>query len=389
MDWKELLTILGRTVTDKVGDVSQSPEHRHDTGEQHPVSVLSDGKKVEGGWTNVDFGTFTNCLLEGNAIPLTDIAVHSEPSGDKLPSRPSVTSLPYINLTDDLKPSDGVAIKPSVAKERRHIKCKAARQLVYAVLRNTACWLFVACVIVLAQEDKSTIRGWLDDDRISVIILLVVGLLGIPFQVVHAVREIQNRRPSLLLTMLRQARDIKDFKEMVRQRQLCPPYLAVEVSLKSGAMARVKKEADGWMLTTRKNIKVLDCNSWLDVSVPIEDQRWQELGAFWVVLTKEYRFLDKQVEEATQQEVAQFKRDCSYDKFMYFMNFRYVLDVQEGDYFPDAEACLVYQQDRPALYRLTTYKVCLCLALDMAYHILFYLATKRAKDYYFVKFIER
>ncbi|KAK2168299.1 hypothetical protein LSH36_18g05061 [Paralvinella palmiformis] len=385
MDWKNLLSILGRAPPT---DDDQSANGQ--SAGEPSTDGTSEGKPLERSRTSIDFGNFTNSLLEGKAIPLTDITVHgNESNGGKLPSRPSQTSIPHIALSDDLKPTDGVPIKPSVAKENRHMKRKAARQLVYSVLRNGLCWLFVSCVLVIALEDVATIREWLDDARICIIVLTIVGLLGLPFQAVHVIREFRNKRPSLLATMLRQARDTKDFKEMVRERQLSPPYLAVEVSLKSGAIARVRKEADGWMLTTRRNIKALDFNSWLDISVPIADQRWEDMGSFWIVLTKEYRFLDKTVEQATQEEVAQFKRDCAFDKYMYFMDFQYLLDVQEGDYFPDAEVCLVYQKNRPPLYRLIIYKVFLCLALDVFYQMAFYLATKHAKDYYFVKFIER
>ena len=349
-----------------------------------------------GDWIAVDLGDVTGPIKPGNAtcncedIELTDI-VHTEEVKSGLAARPSETNIPQIQFGQNLNLDDGIAVKPSVKHEVRHIRHKVMRHFLYSVLRNGMCWMFVVCTVAVCVGRRN-VYEWLHDERVSVLVLLILGLLGVPFQAVHVARELKNKKPSIVACMLRNLRNVTDFKQTVRERQTSPPYLAVEIALKSGAIAhwvQSKTDANEWMQTSRRNIKILDVESWMDRSAPVDGQRWDDLESFWIILSKNYRFMDKNVQTKTQEEASQFKKDCQYDKFMYFMTFQYVLDVQEGDYFPDAEACLVYKSHKSKLYQWITYTVFLSLALDCIYQLMFYSKTKSAEDYYFIKFIDR
>ncbi len=285
--------------------------------------------------------------------------------------------------------SDGIQLKTDVRDQVKHLHGKAWRQLAQALLRNLLCYMFLCSLIAVISAGYDLPR-WLEDSRVTAIIIMCLSFVGIPFQIIHAVRETRNKTPSLLGSMLMTSRFTRDLEDLLNFRLSSAPRIVLEVKAKSGLLFP-GAEPEHWSRTSRKCNRVLSYQSWWDSSKDVQNALPKDKGrAFWIIVAKDYRAADSSTQKSIASDIRSFKKETSYSDHMYLMSFEHILDLEEGDFFPDAQAFLVFfGDDHPKFYSHKLYMGLTYAALDGFYSAVFHCMTRNMPDYYITKFMLR
>ncbi len=276
-----------------------------------------------------------------------------------------------------------------IAKAIKKINQRYITQILLSLLRNVLCWACLVTMIIMASAG-SNFPNWHHENIAVVVIIFAMGLLGVGFHAYRAYLDLSFENPTLIAQMLRDAISRDEFTRKIQNRQLSAPEVLIEVRLKSGAMSY--DEPNHWTRSGRKKCKELEYRGWADQSPSVQQFKWPESGAAWIIVSKDFRCVDDATKNSLESEVLEFRKDTGYNDNSYFMDLEYILQWKENDSCPDCEFYLVYDDTRAAragLYNFDLYKASWILALDSLFRIVFHLRTKRMDDYFLIKFIER
>lgn len=258
----------------------------------------------------------------------------------------------------------------------------------YSVVRNVMCYCCLVSLVAILSASGGEFQLWLVDEKIIVLMLMCMGIVAIPFQVMHVVSEFKYKKPSLVLQMLMNQLSIDDFNRIIQACQLSPPDIYSEITLKSGSMSQ--EDPEHWTRTTRKTLRPLPYSGWADQSLSIRSLDWPDgKSTSWIVVTKDFRSVDVETYNSIQNDIKEFSEENGYFASSYFMTRETVLQLTEVDALPDVQLFLVYDKLCPGFYNPQIYKVCLCICLDCLYQLLFHLLTPKMDNYSLVKFVER
>lgn len=283
-------------------------------------------------------------------------------------------------------PGNTVPLKPSVIEAVRDLDRCVLSQTVLSLIRNAGCYAFLACATYLAIEGHRLFHDLqlkVIDGRIAVLVFLVLGFVTVPFQIIHILSELKPGSPSSLVgAMLRNQVTHAKFLETVTQLRSAAPYVGAEVRLSTGSLGRklLPNEA------ARKLDTVFLYDSWADNSLPLAHTRWPDDASGWIILGKDYQLSGANSVTWINDETNKFKASVSNLRKGSGMTFDYVLDLQEGVSFPDAQAYLVHPDTESSqFYHFQVYRNMLLLCLDSIYNVLFHVRTRRFDDYVIVK----
>ena len=295
------------------------------------------------------------------------------------------TGDPAVNIP--VSAEDGSSIKPNVRQQVKALRSKIVRQVIYSILRNFLCYLFAFCLLVLLVNAKE-FSDWDALTEVVLLMLLCFGLVGIPAQCLHIYRELRNTRRTVIPQMLVRWKYRDDFVSMCQAWQTSAPYIALEISLRCGTIS--SDDPNHWTKTTRKTDKKLTYRVWTDNSENIHAIPWNNSSrGNWIIVSKDYRSVNKETEKSIKEDVDAFSLDSLYNNYKYFMRRDFILDVTDGQPFPDAMPYVVFTERRSKFYNFTIYKIFLCLCLDSVYNLIFHALTKNMGEYCIVKYIER
>lgn len=297
----------------------------------------------------------------------------AEPNGNSQPEEESV---------------DGFPIKRAVIRKAvKHIHHRAWTNVALSALRNLLTW---ACIIsfIVILANASSIKDWHHSQIAAAVCIFGIGLFGVGFHVFRSYLDLSFKYPTVIGKLLRDAVSREEFLRLIQNRQMSPPEIAIEASLKSGAVSN--ENPTHWTRTSsRKTRKEIGYRGWADQSDPVSTFQWPEGRSAWVVVAKDFRSLDRATKNSIESEVAAFRRDSGYDASRYFMNLEYLLQWKESDSSDDAEMILIFEDIRPGFYSVELYKALTLIAMDSIYRLFFHIITKNLNDYYIVKFVER
>ena len=297
------------------------------------------------------------------------------------PTKPTDTAVSVGEVDEKL------CMKP-IDKEVHKLQVRIRKDLALSVLRNFLCYLFVTCLVMVALNVQH-ISAWPLLWKVMGLLFLLVGCVGLVLQVVHLVALLRGRSPSVLVGMLREGASPDEFGKMLEERRAAAPYMAVDVILKKHASKRGMGDADDWTRLSRETLKSLVFSSWKDCTGGVDEIPLPANKACWLILVKEYRCTDGRTKEAFACEVKTFCQDTGYNDHLRRMKLKYVLDVQQGDYFPDADPHLVRPEGYLALCSVLPYTVMTGLALDSVYSLLFHCITRNIGVYKIIKCMSR
>lgn len=283
-------------------------------------------------------------------------------------------------------PGNTVSLKPSVAEAVRHLDRRVLVQTVLSLIRNAGCYAFLACVIYLAIAGHRLffdLESKVIDGRIAVLVILALGLVTLPFQIFHILSELKpGSTSSLVGAMLRNQVTQAKFLEIVSELRSAAPYVGAEIRLPSGSVSRKTPPNEA----ARNLDTVFHYDSWADNSLPLANTRWPDEASGWIILGKDYQLSGAESMTWINDETNKFKESVQSSRNGSGMSLDYVLDLQEGVNFPDAQAYLVHHStEASAFYRFQVYRILLLLCLDSVYHVLFHVRTRRFDDYVIVK----
>jgi len=228
---------------------------------------------------------------------------------------------------------------------------------------------------------------------------------------------------------------------MIEQRQAAGPYIGAEIRSaqrqartgKNGAHCGGSIDTFPYPTTSTEQSPprarvismVLPYSTWYDQSPPLGSFLPQPVVSsspvdtppLCILVGKDYRLTNTSTVLSMFADVANFKHEhgcnindekncCSYlhERLNIPPKCDYILDVAEGDEFPDAQVFLVTSDDdnvdvetgcesisyrRRCFYSRKFYLALSCIFLDSIYCLLFLVATRDAGDYYVVKYIGR
>ena len=280
-----------------------------------------------------------------------------------------------------------LCMKP-IDKEVHKLQSRIRRDVGVGVLRNALCYLFVACLVLLALN-VSQVSAWPVLLKVLGLVFLLFGSVGVVLQVVHVFALLRGRSPTVLAGMLRAGASPEEFGKMLEERRAAAPYMAVDVVLKKHASKRGIGDANDWTRLSRETLKSLVFTSWKDCTGGVDEIPLPAHKACWLILVKEYRCTDCRTKEAFACEVKTFCEDTGYNDHLRRMKLKYVLDVAQGEYFPDADPHLVRPAGCLALCSVVPYTVLACLALDAVFALLFHCVTRNIGVYKIIKCMSR
>lgn len=314
----------------------------------------------------------------------------------------SITTIPTdITISVD-KEDVRYRIKPEIqSRQIVHFRRKLVRQTFYALTRNALCYLFVFSSFVLVANSQQ-FSNWSTTREALTLLAVCVGLVGPPAQIVHVIGELRSsrRRRTTIARMLATAVYRTALHKLLRVRQLAAPYVAIDIALVAGIISC--DDPSHWTRTARRTSKTLAYNAAGDRSGPMPVAHTSTGGggygggfcgeratrASWLLVVKDYRWVDSRSQKLAKQEVDQFSVDSLYDRFRYRMRRQYVLDVTEGDEFPDVQPFLVFDGKPSIFYSWGVYKIAMFACVDSVYHVLFRLLTFNQGNYFIVKYLE-
>lgn len=282
---------------------------------------------------------------------------------------------------------EGYPIKHTVIKRNiRRVYKDYQRQIWFSILRNVMCWMFLVSLIIIVSR-SSELHSWPAGGAAAVAVCCGAGLLGVVAHVYRGYRDLTFQKPTLVALMLRDAICRDDLERIIQNRQLSPPEIFIEVSLKSGALAQT--DPTHWTRRGRKTCKELPYRSWADQSPSLQHFEWPTSGASWILVTKDFRCVDELSKHMLESEVTEFRKETGFDSNRFFMDIEFVLQWKENDSCPDIEAYLVLDDVRSAIYSIELYRASWIMALDSVIRILFHFKTKHLRNYAVLKYIEK
>ena len=283
---------------------------------------------------------------------------------------------------------DGFPLKRrGIRKAVKHIHRRAWSNLALSALRNLLSWMCIISLVVMISQ-ANVMHTWSHHQVAAIVVVFSVGLLGLGFHIFRSYLDLTFKYPTVVGKLLRDALSREEFIRLIQNREMSPPEVAVEITLKSGAMSY--EDPNHWTRTqSRKTRKELSYRGWADQSPGVGSFQWPDGKSAWVAIGKDFRCIDSVTLSSLESDVAEFRRDSGYDANKYFMTLEYILQWKESDSSDDAEMFLVFEDVRPGFYSMELYKACTLVAIDALYRAIFHIATRNLKDYYIVKFLER
>ena len=280
-----------------------------------------------------------------------------------------------------------LCMKP-IDSEVHKLHNRMRKELALSVLRNFLCYMFVACVVAIALSDHD-ISEWPLVCKILGLPVLLFGTIGVVLQVMHVMALLRGNSTSVLVGMLREGASPTEFGKMLEERRAAAPYMAVDVVLRKHTSKRSIGDTNDWARLSRETLKCLVFTSWTDRTGDIDQIPLPANKACWLILVKEYRCTDCRTKDSFACEVKSFCQDTGYNDHLQRMKLKYVLDVQQGEYFPDADPHLVRPDRCSILYSTVFYTVTSCLALDAVFGLLFHCLTRNIGVYKIIKCMSR
>lgn len=349
------------------------------------------------------YGHDSETAEQGDARTVFDLD-HQSPSSshpssfteEKATADPRHSPIKISVVEDGEGTGPGSSLKPSTLRAPRDLRLLAAGEVLRSAGRNAGCVAFLASVVYLAVEGDDffpSLRLRSIDGRVAALVFLCLGAVAIPFQVVHALSEVRNRRGggggrTLVAQMLLRPVTRAKLDELLVQLRDASPYVGVEILPPRRWSVLCCRRVDE---TNRKLSSVLRYDSWTDATPPTTHGGGSS-SSRWVVVCKDYRSSGATTQASIDEELDRFEDSVNLGRRRRRgVSVEFVLDLQEGMSFPDAQAILVHPSalEESRFYSFRTYFVLLCLCLDSVYNALFYVVTKRLPDKRIVKIIRR
>ena len=296
-------------------------------------------------------------------------------------------------------PTTATRLKPQVRKTRRHLRRKTVRQVMYGLLRNGLCYLFLIFVIVIAVKAEH-FHQWDELEKVVFVALMGLGLVGgIPFQLVHARREFLYKSPTVVLQLLNHCHTKSQLTDLLRSRQMAAPAVKLKVSLKGGPAAVIDRNDPDleWMRTTGEVSFDIEFDEWHDSSQNPSSIQWQGGMGSWLFVVTEYRLSDDYTRHSVYNQMLEYRKLTLIDKYNYFMDMQYLQQVKQSN--GNINNAMQYAEVQPEMVLMKGEGMCfftrkmyylfLCLCLDSIYHLIFHLLIRRLRSYSLIKVLTR